>query len=137
MKQKNSVWLIVLGAVALLALMQFVQMRRYHKQEEDFPGDSIVGQGSPVLVQISSASCIHCRRMLPTLTKLTRTHGEHFTIAVVSLDKHPRAAELYQVQAVPMQIFYDGQGRELSRHVGTMSADEILQQWRQAGLAIP
>ncbi|MEJ5259178.1 MAG: thioredoxin family protein [Anaerohalosphaeraceae bacterium] len=137
MKQKNSVWLVIAAALALLLAVQFIQTRRYQTQTENFPDDSIVGQGRPVLVQITSASCIYCRRMMPTLTELARTHAPHFAIALVSLDRQPQAGRKYEVQALPMQIFYDAQGNELSRHVGAMSREEILNQWRQAGLAIP
>lgn len=137
MKKKNSIWLVVFAALALLGIFQVVQTRRYLIQMKQFPDDSIVGQGKPVLVQITSASCLHCRRMMPTLTELAQTHAGHFLIALVSLDRQPQTAARYQVQAVPMQVFYDAQGKELARHVGVMSREEILQQWRQAGVALP
>jgi thioredoxin 1 len=137
MKPKNSVWLVVLAALALLAVVQILQTRRYQKQAEQFPDDSIVGQGRPVLVQISSAGCMYCRRMMPALAELAQTHSDYFAVAVVSLDRRPDASRRYEVQAVPMQVFYDAEGRELCRHVGAMSREDILQQWRKAGIAIP
>ncbi len=137
MKTKNSIWLVVLAALASLWILQIVQTRRYQAQTEQFPDDSIVGQGKPVLVQITSASCIYCRQMMPTLTELAQTHAPYFVIALVSLDKQPQAQTKYSVQAIPIQIFYDSQGNEQFRHVGTLSRQEILQQWRLLGLPIP
>ena len=31
----------------------------------------------------------------------------------------------YQISLMPTQVFYDAQGRETSRHMGKISADEI------------
>ncbi len=135
--KKNRFWLILAAALAALLAVQWSQSRRYQTQAAQFPDDSIIGQGRPVLVQVSSAGCIYCRQMMPTLTELAQTHSPYFQVAVVSLDKQPKAHQKYNVQAIPMQIFYDAQGQELARHVGAMSRREILQQWQQLGLSIP
>jgi thioredoxin-like negative regulator of GroEL len=137
MKKNKSLWLIVLAALAALLIMQAVQTRRFNQKVQAFPDESVIGQGKPVLLQISSAGCIHCRLMLPTLTELADRYAEHFTVALVSLDKQPDAQQKYGVQAIPMQIFLDGQGTELFRHTGKLSKEEILDRWSQLGVEIP
>jgi thioredoxin 1 len=137
MKKNKSLWLILAAALGALLVMQAVQISRYNRKVQAFPDDSVVGQGRPVLLQISSAGCIHCRRMMPVLTDLADQYAELFTVALVSLDKQPNAQTQYNVQAIPLQIFLDGQGTELFRHTGKLSKDEILNRWRQLGVEIP
>jgi len=118
----------VLGG--LIALQVF-QSARYKRQTEAFPNDSIVGAGRPVLLEIGAASCIYCRRMMPVLTELAADESIGFAVALVSLDTQPEAREKYGVQAIPMQIFYDGQGRELDRHTGMLTREQIFERWRR------
>ena len=47
---------------------------------------------------------------------------------------NPDAAEPYRIRLIPTQIFYGADGRELSRHEGFMSREEILARWGSHGL---
>lgn len=135
-KKNKYIWLMVLGVLGFWIALQAVQSVRYNRQAESFPGDLIVGRGKPVLLQIGSATCGYCRQMLPALTELANQQAD-FSVALVSLDKQPAAAAKYEVQAIPMQIFYDGRGKELYRHTGYLSKAEILNQWRQLAVKEP
>ena len=128
---------IILAAVVVVGLVlavQFVQISRYNRQISAFPDASVVGQGRPVLLEIGSSTCMYCRRMLPVLIELAGEEPKNFTVALVSLDRNPAAQKIYNVQAIPMQIFYDGQGRELYRHTGVLSREEILSRWLKLGV---
>jgi len=134
MKRNKTTWLIVMGVVVLWIALQAVQITRYNRQVESLPDDSIVGEGQPVMVQFSAASCGYCRRMLPVLTEMAAGEETFFSVALVSLDKRPSAQDQYDVQAIPMQIFYDSGGNELYRHTGYLSKQEIIDRWRQLGV---
>lgn len=134
MDKKRRIWLVVLGVLGLWIALQAVQILRYNRQTESLPDDAIVGQGRPVLLQISSANCGYCRQMLPVLTELANREESDFAVALVSLDKRPAAEDKYGVRAIPMQIFYDGRGNELYRHTGYLSKPEIHDLWRQLGI---
>jgi len=47
--------------------------------------------------------------------------------------KDPDAANPYRIQVIPTQIFYDANGKELFRHVGFYSREQILGKWRELG----
>ena len=49
--------------------------------------------------------------------------------------KDPDAANPYRIQVIPTQIFYDANGKELFRHVGFYSREQILGKWRGLGFA--
>jgi len=43
-------------------------------------------------------------------------------------------AEKYGVSTIPTQIFLDAKGKELFRHEGFFSREEILAKWKELGL---
>ncbi len=92
--------------------------------------------GLPHLVDVGADHCAPCKRMAPMLAELRESFGERFRVTVVNLSVTPSAGDAYRVNELPTQIFYDGAGRELFRHVGYYSRDEILATWRRLGVAV-
>ena len=43
-------------------------------------------------------------------------------------------AQKYRVQMIPTQIFFDGRGKEVKRHIGFMDKAEIVRELKAAGL---
>lgn len=84
--------------------------------------------GKPTVAEFGANACAACREMKPVLEALRRTHGER--IAVVNVDliaqKEADYIRRYRIQLMPTQVFFDAQGRETGRHLGTISADDIL-----------
>ena len=46
---------------------------------------------------------------------------------------HPEQTAKYGVKHIPTQIYFDETGRELFRHEGFYSRDDILGKWRELG----
>lgn len=84
--------------------------------------------GKPTVVEFGANACASCREMKPVLEALRRQHGAR--IAVVDVDliqqKESSYIQRYRIQLMPTQVFFDDQGRETSRHMGSMSAEQIL-----------
>jgi len=40
--------------------------------------------------------------------------------------KHMGYLQRYRIQLMPTQVFFDAEGRETGRHMGKISADEIV-----------
>jgi thioredoxin 1 len=49
--------------------------------------------------------------------------------------QNPDAGKAYGIGMIPTQIFYDGTGRELFRHEGFFSRQEILDTWKRLGFS--
>ena len=66
--------------------------------------------------------------MKVVLEGLQQSHGERIAIADIDLFSPAGRGMIsrYRVQMMPTQIFYDGQGKEIGRHIGPISAPEIL-----------
>jgi len=51
--------------------------------------------------------------------------------------KNPDAGGEYGVRVIPLQIFFDANGKELFRHEGFYAKDDILAKWRDLGYEFP
>jgi len=82
--------------------------------------------GKPVVAEFGATSCESCRAMKPVLGALAREHGERMTVVDIDLLKNTGSASRYKIQLMPTQVFFDAQGREIGRHMGKISGNEIL-----------
>jgi thioredoxin 1 len=84
--------------------------------------------GKPTVAEFGANACAACREMKPVLEALRREHGERIAVVDVDLIKQKEAGYLrrYRIQLMPTQVFFDAQGRETSRHMGTISSEEII-----------
>lgn len=92
--------------------------------------------GLPVLLVLGSEGCAPCRRMKPILKELKSKYAKKFEVKYIDVWKNRAAATEYGVRAIPTQIFYDSKGREVFRHVGFYSRNEILAVWRDIGIKL-
>jgi len=85
-------------------------------------------RGKPTVAEFGSTICVGCREMKAVLAALRAEHGSDLTIVDIDLirQKSEGYMQRYRIQVMPTQIFYDAQGRELSRHMGAITAPEIL-----------
>ena len=72
--------------------------------------------------------------MAPILKKLTKQYTGAASIIFIDVWKHPALARKYGIRAIPTQIFYDKNGKEVLRHVGYMSEDAIVKQLKKMGV---
>lgn len=84
--------------------------------------------GKPTVAEFGANACASCREMKPVLAALRREHGDRIAVVEVDLiaQKELGYIQRYRIQLMPTQIFFDAQGRETGRHMGKISAAEIL-----------
>ena len=93
-------------------------------------------QAVPRLVDVGAGKCIPCKAMAPILDRLRVEYAGRMEVVFVDVWKDPVAAEPYRIRMIPTQIFYGADGRELARHQGFMSREEILAQWKAVGVEL-
>ena len=49
---------------------------------------------------------------------------------------NPPAAEPYNINLIPTQIFFDAGGKELWRHEGFFAKADILAKWKELGVGL-
>jgi thioredoxin 1 len=90
--------------------------------------------GIPRLVDLGADKCIPCKAMAPILVELRKEYTGRMQVDFVDVWKDPRAGNPYNIYAIPTQIFFDANGKELTRHEGFISKQDILATWKRFGV---
>jgi thioredoxin 1 len=90
----------------------------------------------PRLVDLGAGKCVPCKAMAPILDELKTQYKDKFEIVFVDVWENPAAAEPYNINLIPTQIFFDKNGKELFRHEGFFAKEDILAKWKEFGIAI-
>ena len=88
----------------------------------------------PRLVEFGGSKCVACKQMEPILESLKEEYAGRLEVAVVDVLASRDLARMYGIQLIPTQVFYDAEGRELYRHQGAISKNEILATWKRLGV---
>jgi len=89
----------------------------------------------PRLVDLGANRCIPCKQMAPILEQLRGEYAGRFEVVFIDAWKEPETANPYRFRVIPTQIFFDAAGKELFRHEGFYSREQILGKWREIGFA--
>jgi thioredoxin 1 len=90
----------------------------------------------PRLVDVGADKCIPCKAMAPILENLRQEYAGRLRVDFIDAWKYPDKAKPFNVYGIPTQIFFDPSGRELYRHVGFISKEEILATWQRLGFSL-
>lgn len=90
-------------------------------------------QKLPRLVDVGADKCIPCIKMAPILDQLREDFNGRMEVVFVDVWKKREEAARYGIKMIPTQIFYAADGRELFRHTGFYSREEILAKWQELG----
>lgn len=103
-------------------------------------GQAVVEAGRkqlPRLVDLGADKCIPCKMMAPVLEELKVSCAAWLDVQFIDVWKNKEESEKYGVNIIPTQIFYDPAGKELFRHEGFFSRDDILAKWKEFGYSAP
>jgi thioredoxin 1 len=91
-------------------------------------------KGMVTLVDLGANQCVPCKMMAPILDKLQKDYKDKAAIVVIDVYKHNDQVQRFGIRAIPTQIFYDPNGKEVYRHVGFMSEKAIVEQLSKMGV---
>ena len=119
---KKSIWMAMLLTLGLNA----VEMHgRPMLEETPFAqAKTELGKGKPVFFEVGSDSCRSCRVMGKKLYALTQAHPDYI-VRFINVKKEREAAMALKVMMIPTQIIFDGDGKEVYRHVGILEDNEL------------
>ena len=125
---------LMLLAVAGLALSLVAGCQQTTKMNAAYPATS-----TPRLVELGTAACIPCAMMRPGLNELEAEFGGRLEVEVIDTLLNPGAKKDYDAPFCATQIYIAASGKELYRHVGFSSKQDILAKWSELGydLAAP
>jgi thioredoxin 1 len=91
-------------------------------------------KGMVTMVDLGAKSCVPCKMMAPIMEKLERDYKGKAAIIFIDVWKDPDQAKRFGIRAIPTQIFYDKEGKEVYRHSGFMSENAIVTQLKNLGV---
>ncbi|MCC7146452.1 MAG: thioredoxin family protein [Phycisphaeraceae bacterium] len=90
----------------------------------------------PRLVDLGASRCTPCKMMAPILEELKRELTGKLDVQFIDVWQNPEAGRQYGIHMIPTQIFYDASGKELARHEGFISRQDILNRWAALGVSL-
>ena len=88
----------------------------------------------PRLVDLGADKCIPCKMMAPILEEMKKDYAGTINVEFIDVWKEPDRAKEYGISIIPTQIFFDASGKELFRHEGFFSKEDILGKWKEFGI---
>jgi thioredoxin 1 len=131
---------IVIVVALLAGVVVAVAVRRNQSGPMEMPveykPENLLGKGLPTLIDLGSDKCVSCKMMIPVMEQLRTDFAGKLQVDFLDARKYPELVTLYGIKLIPTQIFYDATGKELFRHEGFYSADDILAKWKEFGVEL-
>lgn len=96
--------------------------------------EQLTGKGRPTLIDLGAGTCIPCKLMAPILENLKAEYTGLMDVHFLDVHENPDLISLYKISVIPTQIFHDAAGKEVFRHEGFFSKEDILAKWRELGV---
>ena len=90
--------------------------------------EAIPRSGMVTLVDLGARTCIPCKMMAPILDELAKEYEGKAAVIFVDVFQNPAEAKRFKVSVMPTQIFFDKKGQEITRHLGFMAKNDIVEQ---------
>jgi thioredoxin 1 len=129
----------VIVVLLALAVGGVFAMKRMQLKNMAAPVEPAAAQPArlPRLVDLGADKCIPCKMMAPILEELKTTQAGRLDVEFIDVWKNEGAGEQYGIRVIPTQIFISADGKELFRHEGFFSKEDILAKWKEFGVELP
>lgn len=81
--------------------------------------------GRVTLVDLGAQSCIPCKMMAPILKELEQEYRDKAAVMFIDVWIHNDQVDRFNLRAIPTQIVYDRTGKEVFRHEGFLSKENL------------
>lgn len=145
MKQIRILVYIVIAIVAVATIYNIQFKNKSTGERVSSPAESGVRydfndlpvKGMVTMIDLGATECIPCKMMAPILEKLEAAYRDRAVIAFIDVWKHRDQAPRFGIRAIPTQVFFDADGKEVYRHQGFMSEAAIVEQLTRMGVEKP
>jgi thioredoxin 1 len=91
-------------------------------------------KGMVTMVDLGARACIPCKLMAPILEKLEKVYAARAAVVFFDVWKDQAPAKRFGIRTIPTQIFFDKDGKEVYRHEGFLSEEEIVSRFKDMGV---
>jgi thioredoxin 1 len=129
-----KIGVLFLLAAAIAGVIIIKQARNADTADPSDKGQSEEQSPLPKLLEVGSTTCTPCKMMKPVLEELGKEYKGKLSIEIIDVEKDKDAKELYNIKVIPTQIFYNAEGKEIFRHIGFFSKEDIINKWKELGI---
>ncbi|MDY6881299.1 MAG: thioredoxin family protein [Desulfatiglans sp.] len=90
--------------------------------------------GLVTMVDLGAHKCIPCKMMAPIIAELQKEYHGRASIIFIDVWEHRDQGKRFGIRAIPTQIFYDKEGKEVGRHVGFLDKKSIVATFKKLGV---
>lgn len=112
--------LVVFGVLILL----FVAACSEEHADNTLP--EVPTKGMVTMLDLGAHECVPCKMMAPIIEELKKEYAGKASIVFIDVWVHRDQPRKYGIRAIPTQIFYDRNGKEVYRHEGFMDKKSIV-----------
>lgn len=123
---------IGLGFLGLLLLVIFARPSALLAAAPQPP--EVPVKGMVTMIDLGAKKCIPCKMMAPILEKLEKEYAGRAAIVFFDVWEDPKPAHRFSIRGIPTQIFFDKEGREVYRHGGFLSEEEMVRRLKDMGV---
>jgi thioredoxin 1 len=103
-------------------------------QDGPFQYNQFPAKGRVTMIDMGSDYCIPCRMMTPILEKIEKAYKGKADILFIDVNENKEQAVRFEIRVIPTQIFFDDQAKEVYRHEGFLSEEEIISRLSAMGV---
>jgi thioredoxin 1 len=90
------------------------------------PQSGWTASNRPALYEFGAGHCVSCKEMAKVIEELKTTIGDKVEFRMVYADKEKPLFQQYKIMLIPTQVFLNAEGKEVDRHVGALTKEEVL-----------
>jgi thioredoxin 1 len=91
-------------------------------------------KGMVTMIDLGAEKCVPCKMMAPIMAKLEKAYLGRAAIVFIDVWKNEEQVGRFGIRAIPTQVFFNEKGKEVYRHVGFMSEEDIVVQLEKMGV---
>ena len=123
------------GWICLLLIFGVgAQIDKSHAADAAAAVPEVPVKGMITMLDIGAMSCIPCKMMAPIMKELEEEYKGKAAIIFIDVSKNREQGTKFGIRAIPTQIFYDKDGKEVQRHEGFMDKKSIVAVLQKLGV---
>lgn len=94
-----------------------------------------IAEKKPMMIEFGATSCRSCIIMGRLLYKVKQKHPKS-NIFFINIYEDKDAAKEYKIRMIPTQVYLDDNGKEVDRHIGKLSEEELYENLKKMNIIV-
>lgn len=124
----------------IAGIFAFIIQTNYIHADSEIPAiPEVPVKGMVTMLDLGAKKCIPCKMMAPILVELEKEYKDKAAIVFIDVwqKENQEYVKRFKIRSIPTQIFFDKDGREISRHVGFLDKQSIMSTLKKLGVSQP